>query len=162
MNKYAGVYRLRRVAILFGLTLVLLGSLVAQPVLAGTVGYVDFEFLFNNHPEYEMKNEELQRAAEQLTAEFQAEAGALGEDANLDELAAKYEAQLERIAEELRLFIVTAVQEVIAEVAGAHGIDVVVPEGIVIAGGVNLTPLVLEAMYQSYGISVPSHLRSGM
>ncbi len=80
----------------------------------------------------------------------------------MDELAAKYEAQLERIAEELRLFIVTAVQEVIAEVAGAHGIDVVVPEGIVIAGGVNLTPLVLEAMYQSYGISVPSHLRSGM
>ena len=55
MNKYEGVYRLRRVAILFGLTLVLLGSLVAQPVLAGTVGYVDFEFLFNNHPEYEMK-----------------------------------------------------------------------------------------------------------
>jgi len=153
---------LRRHAVLFVLTLILVGGLLAQPALAGSVGYVDFEFLFNNHPEYELKNQELQQAAERLTAEFQAEAGALGEDANLDELAAKYEAQLEQIADELRRFIVSAVQKVIEEVAGAHGIDVVVPQGIVIAGGVNLTPLVLEAMYQAYGISVPFHLRSGI
>ena len=78
---------MRRNAVLFALTLILLGGLFAQPVLAGTVGYVDFEFLFNNHPEYELKNEELQEAAERLTAEFQAEASALGEDVNLDELA---------------------------------------------------------------------------
>ncbi len=153
---------MRRHAVLFVLTLILVGGLLAQPALAGSVGYVDFEFLFNNHPEYELKNQELQQAAERLTAEFQAEAGALGEDANLDELAAKYEAQLEQIADELRRFIVSAVQKVIEEVAGAHGIDVVVPQGIVIAGGVNLTPLVLEAMYQAYGISVPFHLRSGI
>lgn len=153
---------MRRNAVLFALTLILLGGLFAQPVLAGTVGYVDFEFLFNNHPEYELKNEELQEAAERLTAEFQAEASALGEDVNLDELAAKYEAQLDSIAEELRLFIVSAVRQTIEEVANAHGVEVVLPHGIVILGGVNLTPLVLEAMYQSYGISVPSHLRSGM
>ena len=118
--------------------------------------------LFNNHPEYELKNEELQEAAERLTAEFQAEASALGEDVNLDELAAKYEAQLDSIAEELRLFIVSAVRQTIEEVANAHGVEVVLPHGIVILGGVNLTPLVLEAMYQSYGISVPSHLRTGI
>lgn len=150
---------IKRRFLLFGLTLILLGCLVGHPVSAGTIGYVDFEFLFNNHPEYELKNAELQQEAERLTAEFQAEAGALGEDANLEELAAKYEAQLEVIAEELRVFIISVVQKVIEEVAGEYGIDVVIPEGIVIAGGVNLTPLVLEAMYKSYGISVPSHLR---
>lgn len=149
----------KRHIFLFGLTLILLGGLMGQSALAGTIGYVDFEFLFNNHPEYEMKNEELQQAAERLTAEFQAEAGSAGEDVNLDQLAAKYEAELEQVAEELRVFIVGAVQAIIEQIAAEHGIDVVVPEGIVIAGGINLTPLVLEAMYQSYGISVPSHLR---
>ena len=74
---------MRRHAVLFVLTLILVGGLLAQPALAGSVGYVDFEFLFNNHPEYELKNQELQQAAERLTAEFQAEAGALG-GANLD------------------------------------------------------------------------------
>ena len=67
---------IKRRFLLFGLTLILLGCLVGHPVSAGTIGYVDFEFLFNNHPEYELKNE-LQQEAERLTAEFQAEAGAL-------------------------------------------------------------------------------------
>jgi len=141
---------------------VLLGSLIAQPALAGGVGYVDFEFLFNNHPEYEMKNQELQEAADRLVAEFQAEASSLGEDANLDELRAQYESRLDAIREELELFLINSVRKAIAEVAAANEIDVVLLPGVIVYGGVNLTPLVLEALYQSYGISVPSHLRTGI
>ena len=72
-------------------------------------------------------------------------------------MAAKYEAQLEQIADELRRFIVSAVQKVI-ESAGTHGID----------GGASRhchcrrresNSLVLEAMYQRTDICQP--LRSG-
>ena len=48
------------------------GSSVAA---SGSVGFVDFEFLFNAHPEYDIKNGELQTLAEEMTAEFQAQVG---------------------------------------------------------------------------------------
>ena len=132
---------------------------IPQTVSAGSIGYVDFEFLFNAHPEYDLKNGELQVLAEELTEQFQIEAERLTTEAEIEQLARQYEARLDQFAEELRISIINSVQSFISQLAQRENISVVIPDTLIIYGGINLTPLVLEFMYESYGISVPSHLR---
>ena len=162
INVNKGVYGLKtsNKAVLGIMLVFMVGIMFQATATANTVGYVDFEFLFNTHPEYDVKNKELQDAAERLTEEFQAKAENLESQEEIQALIDYYELQLELLADELRTSIVTFVREIIAEVAAENGVTVVVPEGIIIVGGVDLTPQVLEAMYRSYGISVPSNLRN--
>jgi len=151
---------LKRGLLFFGIAVMILGVLaVPQAALAGSVGYVDFEFLFNAHPEYESKNGELQRLAEQMTEQFQEQVENLETEEEVENLARQYEAQLDEYAEQLRVSIIASVQEFIGRLADREGISVVLPDSTIIYGGVNLTPLVLEFMYESYGISVPSNLQ---
>jgi len=126
---------------------------------AATIGYVDFEFLFYSHPEYEAKNRELQESAERLYNEAQAEAEKLATQEEIDQLAARYERQFEEIEHNVRVTLVSFILEIIEQVAQESGIDVVLPESSIIYGGINLTAPVIEAMYQAYGISVPSSIR---
>lgn len=126
---------------------------------AATIGYVDFEFLFYSHPEYEAKNRELQESAERLYNEAQAEAEKLATQEEIDQLAAQYERQFEEIEHNVRVTLVSFILEIIEQVAQESGIDVVLPESSIIYGGINLTAPVIEAMYQAYGISVPSSIR---
>ncbi|NLM41466.1 MAG: OmpH family outer membrane protein [Firmicutes bacterium] len=138
------------------LTMILSSSAAAA---AATIGYVDFEFLFYSHPEYEAKNRELQESAERLYNEAQAEAEKLATQEEIDQLAAQYERQFEEIEHNVRVTLVSFILEIIEQVAQESGIDVVLPESSIIYGGINLTAPVIEAMYQAYGISVPSSIR---
>ena len=156
--KIKGVSCLKRK--IFGIMFVLMLTL-SLPALASaqSIGYVDFEFLFYSHPEYEVKNKELQESAEKLYLEVQEEAEKLATQEEIDELAAYYELQFEQIEDNVRVDLVAFILEIIGQVANANGIDVVLPESGIIYGGVNLTVPVIEAMYGSYGISVPSSIR---
>ncbi|HHT42155.1 MAG TPA: OmpH family outer membrane protein [Firmicutes bacterium] len=143
-----------------GIMLVLLFTFLFSAVAsANTIGYVDFEFLFYSHPEYEAKNRELQESAERLYNEVQAEAEKLETQEEIDRLAANYELQFEEIEHNVRVALVSFILDIIGEVAKAQGVDVVLPESSVIYGGINLTAPVIEAMYNAYGISVPSAIR---
>lgn len=159
--KYKGVSVLKKKAL--GIVL-LAGMLLLLPavVSAGTIGYVDFEFLFYAHPEYDVKNKQLQDKAEELYAKVQEEAEKLATDEEINELGAYYEYQFELIEQEVRVELVTFILQVIEEVAKESGITVVLPESSVIYGGVNLTVQVVEKMYKHYGISVPSSVRELM
>ena len=77
----------------------------------------------------------------------------------IDALAARYEEQFEEIEHNVRLALITFILQIIEQVAQQQGIDVVLPESSVIYGGINLTAPVIEAMYNAYGISVPSAIR---
>ncbi|HHT69099.1 MAG TPA: OmpH family outer membrane protein [Firmicutes bacterium] len=143
-----------------GIMLVLLIALLVPAMAsASTIGYVDFEFLFYSHPEYDAKNADLQLAAEELYVEIEEEAAKLSTQEEIDELIAGYEWKFEQIEQQVRLDLVTFILEIIETVAAAHNIETVLPESSVIYGGVNLTAPVIEAMYGSYGISVPSAIR---
>ena len=156
--KFKGVSSLRRQTL--GIMLVFLIALVVPHVAsASTIGYVDFEFLFYAHPEYDAKNADLQVAAEELYLEIEAKAEALETQEEIDALVASYEIQFEQIEQKERLDLVTFILDVIKTVAEAQGIETVLPESSVIYGGVNLTAPVIESMYGSYGISVPSSIR---
>jgi Skp family chaperone for outer membrane proteins len=156
--KSKGVSGLRKQTL--GIMLVLLVALfVPAMVSANSIGYVDFEFLFYAHPEYDVKNSELQVAAEELYLKIQAEAEELETQEEVDELLAEYELEFERIEQQVRLDLVTFILGIIEQVAESRGIDIVVPESSIIYGGVNLTAPIIEAMYGTYGISVPSSIR---
>ncbi|HPT83941.1 MAG TPA: OmpH family outer membrane protein [Limnochordia bacterium] len=143
-----------------GIVLVFIMILSLSAVAAAaSIGYVDFEFLFYSHPEYEAKNRELQESAERLYNEAQAAAEKLETQEEIDQLAAQYERQFEEIENNVRLALISFILEVIEQVAQEQGIDVVLPESSIIFGGVNLTAPVIEAMYKAYGISVPSSIR---
>ncbi len=151
---------MKRGFLIVGIAVLIFGMLaVPQSVFASSVGYVDFEFLFNAHPEYESKNDELQRLAEQMTAQFQEQVEALETEEEVEELARQYEAELDEYAEDLRVSIIASGQDFIGRLADREEVSVVLPDSTIIYGGVNLTPLVLAYMYESYGISVPSHLQ---
>ncbi len=156
--KFKGVSCLKRktLGIMLVLTMILSSSAATA---AATIGYVDFEFLFYSHPEYEAKNRELQESAERLYNEAQAEAEKLATQEEIDQLAARYERQFEEIEHNVRVTLVSFILEIIEQVAQESGIDVVLPESSIIYGGINLTAPVIEAMYQAYGISVPSSIR---
>lgn len=147
-------------------SVVMLGFVIilaaAVGVGASSVGYVDFEFLFNAHPEYDSRNAELQAYAEEITEEFQSAAAELESENEMESLAADFEQRLDQTADELRRTLIASVQEFIAQVADEQGVSVVLPDTTILYGGVDLTPLVVEAMYESYGISVPSALREDL
>ena len=143
-----------------GIMLALLVALLVPTLAsASTIGYVDFEFLFYAHPEYDVKNGELQLAAEELYEEIEVEAEKLETQEEIDELLAQYERQFEQIEQQVRLDLVTFILDIIKSVAESHDIDTVLPESSVIYGGINLTAPVVESMYSAYGISVPSSIK---
>lgn len=143
-----------------GIALILLIALLVPALAsASTIGYVDFEFLFYAHPEYDVKNTELQQAAEQLYLEIETEAEKLETQEEIDGLVSQYELEFERIEQQVRLDLVTFILDIIKQVAEENGIETVLPESSVIYGGLNLTAPVVENMYKAYGISVPSAIR---
>ncbi len=158
IEKFKGVSSLRKQTL--GIMLVLLVALfVPSLASASTIGYVDFEFLFYAHPEYDVKNGDLQAEAEELYQEIEAKAQKLETQEEIDALVSSYEQRFEQIEQNVRLDLVTFILEIIKNVAESHGIDTVLPESSIIYGGINLTSPVIEAMYKAYGISVPSTIR---
>lgn len=160
-EKYKGVSGLKRKTL--GI-LLLAGMLFLLPavVCAETIGFVDFEFLFYSHPEYDIKNKQLQDKAEELYLKVQEEAEKLETEEEINELGTYYEYQFEQIEQEVRVDLVTFILKVIEEVALENGITTVLPESSIIYGGLNLTVQVVEKMYKHYGISVPSSIRELM
>ncbi|NMA61467.1 MAG: OmpH family outer membrane protein [Firmicutes bacterium] len=145
---------------ILGIMLVLIVGLVVPAVaLANDIGYVDFELLFYAHPEYDVKNEELQTKVEELYEEMQAQAETLQTQEELDELSSFFQWQFDQIEQEVRVELVSFILDIIKEVAKANSISTVLPESSIIYGGINLTAPVVEAMYKAYGISVPSSIR---
>lgn len=158
-----GVSGLKRRSL--GIILVLLVGfvfLLPAAASAGTIGFVDFEFLFYAHPEYEVKNQHLQDMAEELYQKARDEAEKLETEEEINELGAYYEYQFEQIEQGVRVELVSFILEVIEEVASKQGIDVVLPETSIIYGGINLTSQIVEAMYERYGISVPTAIKEAM
>lgn len=145
-----------------GIVLVLLAAVgLMAPAIAAAdnIGYVDFEFLFYAHPEYDAKNQELQDKVEELYQEAQAKAEELETEEEIEELSHYYERQFDQIEQEVRVQLVFFILNIIEQVAQENGISTVLPEDSIIYGGTNLTASVVEAMYKSYGISVPSSIR---
>lgn len=142
------------------LLLICLSLFLVFPAAASSIGYVDYEFLFNAHPEYTSKNQEFVAMVDKYSKEFQLAAEGITDQAQYNEIMDSYDNKIAEAAGELRRYIVESMSGYINQVAEEHNVEVVLLKTTVLYGGVDLTSLVVEAMYRSYGISVPSHLRN--
>lgn len=142
------------------LVLTILMLSISIPIAASSIGYVDYDFLFNAHPEYNSKNQEFVAMVEQYAVEFQKASEGITDQAQYNDIIASYDDKIAEAADELRKYILESVADYIDQVAESNDVDVVLISSTVLYGGVDLTKLVVEAMYRSYGISVPSHLRN--
>lgn len=133
--------------------------LVSSPLLAAEIGYVDFEYLFIAHPEYSIKSQEYQSIIEKYIQEYEEAAKEITEQEELNELITYYDAKVIAADEELSGFIIDSLKTYVEKVAQENSISLVLAKNMVIYGGIDLTELVIEEMYRSYGISVPSYLR---
>lgn len=146
-----------------GILLILVASLFVSAIAsANDIGYVDFEFLFYAYPEYDTKNKELQEALEELEVEYREDMEKLETEAEKEDLTEFYEFRFEQIEQQIRVDLVGFILKVIEEVANENGINTVLPDNLIIYGGVNLTEPVIEAMYELFDAPVPSDIREQM
>lgn len=127
-------------------------------VCASEIGYVDYDFLFNAHPEYTSKNLEFQQEVEKLRLEFNLEYQKVSED-EVDKLLEIYETRIDELHEKLTESLLENINKAIAIVAEKNQIKIVLAQSIVLYGGVDLTEIVLAELYSLYGMSVPSNVR---
>ena len=119
------------------------GAAVKAAPATGAVGYVDFLYLVNQHPETAQANAALQAERETARAEFDRQAANLN-DADREAL----DRQLGQRLEQKRLELVKPISEKVAsaadQVAKEKGLLVVIGKGDVVCGGVDITADVLK------------------
>jgi len=124
----------------------LLGALStaqASPATAGSVGYVDFLYLVNQHPDTAQANAVLKAEQDAAKQEFESKAPGLSDQdkLNLDQ-------QLRQRLEQKRLELVKPISaKVVAaanEVATEKGLSIVIGKNEVVCKGVDITADVLK------------------
>ena len=136
---------------LFLLTVLVLGiqpgvipSLMAEEdELSGRIAFVDVETVFENHPEREQAEEELNLTAEEMQARMEDEAEDL-EAGEREELLQEYQEELEREEEKLIGEVLNDIEETVTSLAEEKGVEVVLEGKHVLYGGYDLTDDVLE------------------
>ena len=119
------------------------GTAQASPAVTGPVGYADFMYLVNQHPDTAPANAVLKSEQEVAKKEFESKAAGLSdlEKQNLDR-------ELGQRLEKKRLELVKPISEKVVaaanEVASQKGLSIVIGRNEVICGGVDITADVLK------------------
>ncbi|MBP2637124.1 MAG: periplasmic chaperone [Firmicutes bacterium] len=121
------------------------GLVQAAPAPAAAVGYVDFLYLINNHPDTPKANEELKAVREQLKKEFETKSAGLS-DQQKRELDLQLGQQVEQKRQELLKPITEKIAATIKTVRGEKGLSIVLARNIVVDGGEDITPDVLKKL----------------
>jgi len=115
----------------------------AAPVANGPVGYVDFIYLVNQHPDTVQANVALKAEQDAVKQEFETKAPGLS-----DQDKHKLDQQLGQRLEQKRVELVKPISaKVVAaanEVASEKGLSIVIGKNEVVCGGVDITAVVLK------------------
>jgi outer membrane protein len=119
------------------------GTAQAAPVATGPVGYVDFLYLVNQHPDTAQANAALKTEQDAVKQEFATKAPGLSDQDKLN-----LERQLGQRLEQKRLELVKPISaKVVAaanEVASEKGLSIVIGRNEVVCGGLDITADVLK------------------
>ena len=119
------------------------GTAQAAQAVTGPVGYVDFIYLVDHHPETASANATLKAEQDAAKQEFQTKAASLGDKEKQD-----LDRQLGQRLEQKRLDLVKPISaKVVAaanEVANEKGLSIVIGRNDVVCGGVDITQDVLK------------------
>ena len=120
-----------------------LGTAQAAQAVTGPVGYVDFIYLVDHHPDTASANATLKGEQTAAKQEFETKAASLGDKEKQD-----LDRQLGQRLEQKRLDLVKPISaKVVAaanEVASEKGLSIVIGKNDVVCGGVDITSDVLK------------------
>jgi outer membrane protein len=119
------------------------GTAQAAPAAAGPVGYADFIYLVNQHPDTAQANAALKTEQEAIQQEFESKSAGLGDKEKL-ELQRQLGLRLEQKRLELVKPISAKVVAAANEVAKEKGLSIIIGKNEVICGGVDVTADVLK------------------
>lgn len=119
------------------------GTAQAAPVATGPVGYVDFLYLVNQHPDTAQANATLKAEQDAVKQEFATKSPGLN-DQDKQNLERQLGQRLEQKRLELVKPISTKVVAAANEVASEKGLSIVIGRNEVVCGGVDITADVLK------------------
>jgi outer membrane protein len=121
-----------------------LGTGLCQAAPAtNAIGYVDYLYLINNHPDTPKANEELKAVQEQLKKEFENKSASLA-DKEKRELALQLDQQIEQKRQELLKPITEKIVVAVKAVRVEKGLSVVLGRNVIVDGGVDITADVMN------------------
>ena len=129
--------------IVFALFLLLTTGGVAQAASGESVGYADFIYLVNQHPDTVKANEQLQAEQVELKQEYESKAAGLSDKEKL-ELDRQLGLQLGKKRLELLKPISDKVLTAANEVMREKGLSIIISRNDVICGGIDVTADVLK------------------
>lgn len=118
------------------------GTAQAAPA-AGPVGYVDFLYLVNQHPDTAAANAALKAEQEAAKQEFDSKAAGIS-DTDKQNLARQLDQRVEQKRQELLQPIAAKVTAAANDVAKEKGLSIVIGKNEVVCGGVDITADVLK------------------
>jgi len=119
------------------------GTAQAAPSTTGTVGYVDFIYLVDHHPDTVQANVALKAEQDGMKQEFEIKAAGLG-DKEKQDLDRQFGQRLEQKRLDLVKPISVKVVAAANEVAREKGLSIVIGRNEVVCGGVDITADVLK------------------
>ena len=135
--------RLFPLILALGLFLGNLGAAEAASAAAGSVGYVDFLYVVDQHPDTAKANSALKAEQDVVKQEFETKAPGLS-----DQDKQKLDQQLGKRLEEKRIELLKPISAKVVtvanEVAGEKGLMIVIGKNEVICGGIDITADVLK------------------
>ena len=115
----------------------------AAPAVAGNVGYVDFLYLINQHPDTPQANATLKAAEDAAKQEFATKSVGMS-----DQDKQKLDQQLGQQLQQKRLELLKPISDKVVaaanEVASEKGLSIVIGKNDVVCGGVDITADVLK------------------
>lgn len=119
------------------------GTSQAAPIATGPVGYVDFTYLVNQHPDTMQANASLKAEQETIKQEFESKAVGLG-DRERQELDQQLGLRLEQKRLELLNAISGKIVAAANEVVKEKGLSIIISKSEVVCGGIDVTADVLK------------------
>jgi len=119
------------------------GTAQASPVATSSVGYVDFIYLVDHHPDTVQANATLKAEQDAAKQEFESKASSLSDQdkQNLDrQLGQRLEQKRIDLVKPISAKVVSAANEVASE----KGLSIVIGKNDVVCGGVDITADVLK------------------
>ncbi len=135
------------VALFVGLGLGLIladGTIIrAEEEERSEIAFVSVQEVFENHPDKEQAEEQLNLEAQEMQMELEEEAEDMGENEQ-QQMLQEYQEELSRREEELIGEVLQDIEQVITELAEEKNLEVVLEGENILYGGYDLTPEVLD------------------
>ena len=118
----------------------------ASASAASNIGVVNFQVLFEQHPDTAKAQQTMQAESEQARKDFEAKIATMNNDKEKQEYANQLQQRLMLKEQELRAGILDKINAAVKSVAESKGLSIVIEKGNVVYGGNDITDEVAKKL----------------